>query len=107
MAGPDLVRHDHAVPIDHERLGVARHLVATGDLEVPVITVHNRWDYLVPYRHEAAFAQIVTEAGASDMLLQRTVMDFGHCANAPFRTAVVQSVLDLVGWATTGVKPAS
>jgi pimeloyl-ACP methyl ester carboxylesterase len=84
-----------------------RYYVPTGDLEVPVITVHNRWDYLVPYRHEAAFAQIVAEAGASDMLLQRTVMDFGHCANAPFRTAVVQSVLDLVGWATTGVKPAS
>ena len=84
-----------------------KYYVPTGDLEIPVITVHNRWDYLVPYRHEAAFAQIVAEAGASDMLLQRTVMDFGHCANAPFRTAVVQSVLDLVGWATTGVKPAS
>ena len=48
-----------------------------------------------------------TEAGASDMLLQRTVLDFGHCANSAFRNAVVQSVVDLVGWVTTGVKPAS
>jgi pimeloyl-ACP methyl ester carboxylesterase len=84
-----------------------KYYVSTGDLELPVITVHNRWDYLVPYFHEAAFQQIVQEAGASDMLLQRTVLDFGHCFNPAFRAAVIQSVLDLVGWATTGVKPAS
>jgi len=83
-----------------------KYYVPTGDLEVPVITVHNRWDYLVPYFHEAVFQQIVQEAGASDMLLQRTVLDYGHCVNTPFRTAVVQSVLDLAGWVTTGVKPA-
>ena len=84
-----------------------KYYVPTGDLEIPVITVHNRWDYLVPYFHEAAFQQIVQEAGATDMLLQRTVLDFGHCANPAFRNAVVQSVLDLVAWVTTGVKPAS
>jgi pimeloyl-ACP methyl ester carboxylesterase len=84
-----------------------KYYVPTGDLEIPVITVHNRWDYLVPYFHEAAFQQIVQAAGASDLLLQRTVNDYGHCANTPFRTTVVQSVLDLVGWVTTGTKPAS
>jgi len=84
-----------------------KYYVPTGDLEIPVITVHNRWDYLVPYRHEAAFAQIVQQAGASNMLLQRTVLDYGHCVNTPFRTAVVQSVVDLAGWVTTGVKPGS
>lgn len=83
-----------------------KYYVPNGNLEIPVITVHNRWDYLVPFFHEAAFQQIVQAAGASDMLLQRTVTDYGHCANTPFRTQVVKSVLDLVAWVTTGVKPA-
>ena len=84
-----------------------KYYVPTGDLEIPVITVHNRWDYLAPFFHEQAFQQIVQEAGASDMLLQRVVTDYGHCVNPQMTAAVVRSVLDLVGWVTTGVKPAS
>ena len=84
-----------------------KYYVPAGDLEIPVITVHNLWDYLVPYFHEPAFQQIVASAGASDMLLQRAVPDYGHCSNVPFRTAVVQSFLDLVTWVSTGEKPAS
>ncbi|MFL5618115.1 MAG: hypothetical protein ACJ79A_06955 [Gemmatimonadaceae bacterium] len=86
---------------------LARYYVPTGDLEIPVITVHNLWDYLVPYFHETAFQQIVASAGASDMLLQRAVPDYGHCSNPALRTAVVQSFLDLVTWVSTGEKPAS
>jgi hypothetical protein len=86
---------------------LARYYVPTGDLEIPVITVHNLWDYLVPYFHEPAFQQIVQSAGASDMLLQRAVPDYGHCSNTAFRNTVVQSFLDLVTWESTGVKPAS
>ena len=79
----------------------------TGDLEMPVITVHNLWDYLVPYFHEPAFQQIVQSAGATDMLLQRAVPDYGHCSNTAFRSAVLQSFTDLVTWVSTGAKPAS
>ena len=79
----------------------------TGELGVPVITVHNRWDYLVPFAHESAFRDAVQAAGATDMLLQRTVPDYGHCSNAALRTTVLQSFQDLVAWSTTGVKPAS
>jgi hypothetical protein len=85
-----------------------KYYVPSGDLEIPVITVHNLWDYLVPYSlHEPAFQQIVQAAGASDMLLQRAVPDYNHCANAALRSAVVQGVQDLVAWVTTGVKPAN
>ena len=86
---------------------LARYYVPTGDLEIPVITVHNLFDYLVPYAHEPAFRQIVQSAGASDMLLQRAVAGYGHCSNAAFQAAVVQSFQDLVMWASTGEKPAS
>lgn len=86
---------------------LARYYVPTGDLEIPVVTVHNLFDYLVPYYNEPLFQQIVQAAGSSDMLLQRAVPDFGHCSNAQLRTAVVQSFLDLVTWVSSGEKPAS
>ena len=74
---------------------------------MPVITVHNLWDYLVPYFHEPAFQQIVQSAGASDMLLQRAVPNYGHCSNTAFQNTVLQSFTDLVTWVSTGQKPAS
>ena len=86
---------------------LTKYYVPSGDLEIPVITVHNLWDYLVPYFHEPAFQEIVQSAGASDMLLQRAVPGYGHCSNTAFRNTVVQSFLDLVTWASTGEKPAS
>lgn len=84
-----------------------KYYVPTGDLKIPVITVHNLWDYLVPYYNETVFQQIVDAAGSSDMLLRRPVLDYGHCSGTPLRNAVVQSIQDLVGWVTTGVKPAN
>jgi hypothetical protein len=79
--------------------------VPTGSLKIPVVSVHNSWDYLVPFFHEAAFAGIVSTAGASSMLLQRTVQNYGHC-NFP-TSVVVSSFQTLANWVATGVKPAS
>ena len=82
-----------------------RNYVPTGSLRIPVVSVHNSWDYLVPFFHEAAFAKIAADAGASSMLLQRTVQNYGHCN---FQTSVVVSSFQtLASWVTTGVKPAS
>ena len=106
IAGSNTGVKRYTSPIDAQNV-LDKYYVPTGDLNVPVITVHNRWDYLVSYFHEGVFQQTVQAAGASANLLQRTVLDFGHCANTPFRNTVVQSVLDLVGWVTTGVKPAN
>jgi pimeloyl-ACP methyl ester carboxylesterase len=82
-----------------------RNYVPTGNLSIPVVSVHNQWDYLVPAFHEPRFADIVASAGASDMLLQRIVQNYGHC-NFP-TPLVVSSFQTLVNWVTTGVKPAS
>jgi hypothetical protein len=77
----------------------------TGNLRIPVVSVHNTRDYLVPLFHEPAFAGIVDRAGASSMLLQRTVQNYGHCN---FQTSVlVSSFQTLADWVRTGVKPAS
>ncbi|HEX9128696.1 MAG TPA: hypothetical protein VF850_05985 [Gemmatimonadaceae bacterium] len=82
-----------------------RYYVPTGNLKIPVVSVHNLWDPLVPFFHEPAFANIVASAGASDMLLQRGVPNYGHC-NFP-TPLVVSSFQTLATWVTTGVKPVS
>lgn len=82
-----------------------KYYVPTGSLKIPVVSVHNFWDPLVPFFHEPAFAQTVASAGASAMLLQRGVPNYGHC-NFP-TSLVVDSFQTLVNWVTTGVKPAS
>jgi len=82
-----------------------RYYVPTGNLKIPVVSVHNFWDPLVPFFHEPAFANSVASAGASDMLLQRGVPNYGHC-NFP-TPLVMSSFQTLANWVTTGVKPAS
>jgi hypothetical protein len=82
-----------------------RYYVPTGNLTIPVVSVHNFWDPLVPFFHEPAFASTVASAGASGMLLQRGVPNYGHC-NFP-TPLVVSSFQTLASWVTTGVKPAS
>ena len=76
----------------------------TGNLRIPLLTVHNTWDPAVPLIHEVELAKIVQAVGTSNMLLQRQVQIYGHCAvPAPI---IATAFADLVGWATTGVKPA-
>ena len=75
----------------------------TGDLRIPMITVHKMRDRLVPYRHEAAYQKRVAAAGASKNLLQRSDDSFGHCDfGVP---QMMSNFQDLVGWVNGGVKP--
>ena len=82
-----------------------RNYVPTGSLGIPVLSVHNVWDYLVPSFHEPAFAGIVGSAGASSLLVQRSVQNYGHC-NFP-TPLVVSSFQTLAKWVTTGESPTS
>jgi pimeloyl-ACP methyl ester carboxylesterase len=75
----------------------------TGNLEIPVFTLHTRRDPVVPLLHEELFADIVADAGRSDFLVQRIVDEFGHCNLSPAQQ--VQALNDLAEWVETGVKP--
>ena len=85
----------------------ANNYTPSGSLNLPTITLHNRWDRLVPYFHETIFAKRVADAGASSRLVQRSNMawGYGHCAIAA--NVQVQAITDLATWVTTGVKPAN
>ena len=75
----------------------------TGDLHIPVLTLHRARDPIAPnLLHEPTYAGRVADAGTSAFLLQRTVDGFGHCG---FPAAETSAFSALVQWVKTGVKP--
>jgi pimeloyl-ACP methyl ester carboxylesterase len=84
---------------------LTHYFTPSGNLQIPVLSVHNLWDPGVPAFHENVLLNAVTNAGATGNLLQRYELSFGHC-NIPVSTAL-QGFLDLVGWVTTGTKPSA
>jgi pimeloyl-ACP methyl ester carboxylesterase len=74
----------------------------SGELHIPVLTLHKTRDPLVPIFHEDRYAETVQGAGASPYLLQRTVDGFGHCG---FPAAEAAAFSALVQWVHTGVRP--
>lgn len=84
--------------------GISQVPVVTGDIGIPVLTLHNLGDLFVPVVNEVAYAQRVADQGKSDLLVQRAIRGVGHCdfSGPEFATAF----LDLVAWEQAGVKPA-
>ncbi len=94
----------------HELAPAARnylthHFTPTGDLRIPVLTLHNTWDPAVPLFHETLLRQRVEAAGATPFLLQRQVPTYGHCAITGDQ--VMQGFTALTAWIASGVKPAA
>jgi len=90
------------------------HYEPTGELSVPTVTVHNRYDPVVPAFHEEVYAGLVANAGRSDQLRTALVPfeslpsaiggpAFGHCA---FPVEVVAVFGLLQAWVETGTPPA-
>jgi hypothetical protein len=84
---------------------VTHYATFTGKLSDPVLTLHTKWDTLVPWAHEAAYAETVTEAGRSDLLLQASTNGLGHCNFSPNEIGAAIALLE--GWAETGMRPSA
>jgi uncharacterized protein (TIGR02265 family) len=82
-----------------------RNFTPSGALQIPTLTMHNRWDPLVPFFHEPMLAGRVNAAGASGLLVQRTKLEYGHCNFTVDEQ--VTAITDLNAWVATGIKPAS
>jgi hypothetical protein len=79
--------------------------VPSGRYKAPTMTLHTTRDPLVPFFHEASFADITAKAGTSDKVVQRSVDRFGHCA---FTTSeMVDAFQALTNWVSTGQRPAN
>jgi fermentation-respiration switch protein FrsA (DUF1100 family) len=76
----------------------------SGDIGIPVLTLHNLGDLFVPVHNEVEYVTRADAHGKRDLLVQRAIRGVGHCdfTAAEFSTAF----LDLVSWVEAGIKPA-
>ncbi|MGH7525637.1 MAG: alpha/beta hydrolase family protein [Gemmatimonadales bacterium] len=51
----------------------------TGQLTIPLVTLHTTGDPIVPFFHQARYAEKVADAGASGQLGEFAVERYGHC----------------------------
>ena len=71
----------------------------SGDLQIPLLTLHTMWDPAVPSYHETKLADVVADAGNSAFLRQTIVPAFAHCGFSTTQT--IASFQQLVDWVNT------
>ena len=76
----------------------------SGNLAIPVVSLHTIGDLFVPFSMEQLYARRAAERGRSDLLVQRAIRDHGHCGFAVQEEE--RAFADLVNWVEGGVKPA-
>ena len=75
----------------------------TGNLRVPLLTIHDTGDAFVPIYNEQVLRKLVNDAGNGNKLVQRAIRRFLHCdfsiqeRNRAFN--------DMLNWVKNGVKP--
>ena len=83
--------------------GLSQVPVVSGDIGIPVLSLHNLGDLFVPFHNEIEYASRVAANGKSDLLVQRAIRGVGHC---DFTASELSTAfLDLVAWLEAGVKP--
>ena len=68
-----------AEPQTRRKQGLAQVPTITGDINVPVLTLHNLGDLFVPVLNQVAYASRVLDNGKKDLLVQRAIRGVGHC----------------------------
>ncbi len=76
----------------------------SGDITVPVLSLHNLGDLFVPFHNEVIYGRRVAASGKSDLLVQRAIRGVNHCDFTGLE--LIRGFSDLVTWVETGVKPA-
>lgn len=93
-----------ADPQARNRNGLAQVPVITGDIRIPVLTLHNLGDLFVPVHNEIEYARRVAVRGNSDLLVQRAIRGVGHCDFTAIE--LVTAFAELTAWVEFGIKPA-
>lgn len=77
----------------------------TGDLIMPVLSVHSKNDYIYPTYYETKLLEKVQSAVSEDLLLQVYTDDVGHCMFTNEQT--LGAIQAMEKWLDTGKKPDS
>lgn len=84
--------------------GLANVPPISGNISIPVLSLHTVGDLFVPLLMQQIYAQRVADHEKSHLLVQRVIRDVGHCA---FTSAEQEKAFeDLVNWVEKGIKPA-
>lgn len=75
----------------------------TGQISVPLLTLHGTGDLFVPISMEQSYAQKTAAAGTGVLLVQRAIRSAGHCVFSANELGAAWD--DLVNWVEHGVKP--
>jgi len=100
----DLIVRVSADPQGPGPNGLAQVPVISGDIQIPVLTLHNLGDLFVPVLNEIEYASRVAANGKSDLLVQRAIRGVLHCDFTPAEFS--SAFMDLVNWVEGGPKPA-
>jgi pimeloyl-ACP methyl ester carboxylesterase len=76
----------------------------TGNIQIPMVTLHTSRDPLVPYWHEGFYLSYAASKHRTGNLVQQVVNRWGHCAFEG--QEIFNSFSGLVGWVVNGTKPA-
>ena len=92
------------VPTDREAFrAFTEGIEVTGDLGMPLVTMHTTGDGQVPINQPQALRRRVDEAGRGNLLVQRVIEDPGHCG---FTTGEQEAAFQaLVDWVEGGRVP--
>ncbi|RUA17113.1 MAG: hypothetical protein DSY55_02695 [Clostridia bacterium] len=71
------VQRFHADP--QARLEIQRHYQTSGNLKIPIVTMHNLLDPIVPYWHEPLYRQKTLANGAFFSHINIPIFRYGHC----------------------------
>jgi hypothetical protein len=83
--------------------GLAHIPPISGNINIPVLSLHTIGDLFVPFLMQQIYAEKVSIQGKSDLLVQRAIRDIGHCG---FNAAEQElAFADLVNWVVNDVKP--
>ncbi len=83
--------------------GLANYPPISGNIDIPVLTLHGVGDLWVPFLMEQVYAQRVAGHGRSDLLVQRAIRTVEHCGISPAEREM--AFADLVKWVEEGIKP--
>ncbi len=100
----DLVFRIAGDPQTRRKQGLAQVPTITGDIAMPVLTLHNLGDLFVPVLNQVEYAKRAFAQGNSEHLVQRAIRGVGHCGFTP--NELTTAFFDLVNWVDNGVKPA-
>jgi hypothetical protein len=91
-------------PQARRKQGLAGVPAISGNLSMPVLSMHTLGDLFVPFSMEQIYARNAAANGSSDRLVTRAIRDINHCG---FNTVEMErGFADLANWVANGVKPA-